>query len=144
MALIHWDPFRAVRRRDDVFEDFFRDLVRGREENGESIVPAADVSETDGEVVVTMAVPGVEKDQLKLSVADDALTVRGEMRKESEEKRKSFYSREIRYGAFQRTVPLPVEVDPAKAVAELKSGMLTVKLPKSNQPKAREIKVAVA
>ena len=82
-------------------------------------------------------------DGVQLTVADDRLTVRGETRKEQEEKKKHYYRQEIRYGAFQRSVGLPVEVDAAKAKAELKNGLLTVTLPKSSQPKAREVKVAV-
>ena len=143
MSLIRWEPFRA-RRREDPFEDFFRDFFRRPIlEEPEVIEPAAEVAESDGEVTVKMEVPGVEKEQLQLTVADDRLTVRGEMRKESEEKRKNYYRQEIRYGAFQRTIPLPTEVDAARADAELKNGMLKVTLPKSKQPKAQEIKVAV-
>jgi HSP20 family protein len=144
MSLIRWEPFRALRRRDDMFEDVFRDMFRRPMlEETELLEPAVDVAESDGEVIVKMEVPGVEKDQLHLTVADDHLTVRGETRKESEEKRKNYYRQEIRYGAFQRTVPLPVEVDAAKAHAELKNGLLRVALPKSKQPKAHEVKVAV-
>ena len=65
------------------------------------------------------------------------------MRKESEEKRRNYYRQEIRYGTLQRSVPLPVEVDAAKASAKLKNGMLEITLPKSKQPKAPEIKVTV-
>jgi HSP20 family protein len=144
MSLIRWEPFRALRRRDDMFDELFRDFFRRpmpEEEVG--LEPAVDVAESDGEVTVKMQVPGVDKDQLQLTVADDHLTVRGETRKESEEKRKNYFSQEIRYGAFQRTVPLPVEVDAAKANAALKNGVLKITLPKSRQPKAQEIKVAV-
>jgi HSP20 family protein len=131
MSLIRWQPSRALRRRDDVFEELFRDRFRGPMfEAGEAAEPAVEVAESDGDVVVKMEVPGVEKDQLNLTVSDDQLTVRGETRKESEEKRKNYYRQEIRYGAFHRTVPLPVEVDPGKAQAELKNGMLEVDLPK--------------
>lgn len=144
MSLIRWEPFRALRGRDDMFDEFFRDVFRRPMfEDAEVLEPAADVAESDGEVVVKMQVPGVEKDQLQLTVSDDHLTVRGETRKETEEKRKNYYRQEIRYGAFQRSVPLPVEVDGAKAHAELKNGMLKVTLPKSKQPKAHEVKVAV-
>jgi len=143
MSLIRWEPFRA-RRREDPFEDFFRDFFRRPIlEEPEVIEPAAEVAESDGEVTVKMEVPGVEKEQLQLTVADDRLTVRGEMRKESEEKRKNYYRQEIRYGAFQRSVPLPMEVDAAKASAKLKNGMLEITLPKTKQPKAQEIKVTV-
>jgi HSP20 family protein len=148
MALIPWEPFRALRRRDDVFDELFREFFRrpfvGVEGEEGVFAPPVEVAESDGEVVVKMEMPGVEKDQLQLTVADDHLTIRGEMRKESEEKKKHYYRQEIRYGAFQRSVPLPVEVDPTKANAELKHGMLKVTLPKSKQPKAHEIKVAVS
>jgi len=146
MALVPWEPFRALRRRDDVFDQLFREFLRrpmfDQEEDG--LAPPVEVAESDGEVIVKMEVPGVEKDQLQLTVADDRITVRGEVRKESEEKRKNYFRQEIRYGAFQRSVPLPVEVDATNASAELKHGMLKVTLPKSKQPKAHEIKVAVA
>jgi HSP20 family protein len=139
MALMQWDPFRSLRKRDESFEDFVREMFGGGEEAG---APPVEVSEADGNVVVKMVVPGVEKEQLDISVADNTLTVRGELRKESEEKKKNFYRQEIRYGSFQRAVPLPVEVEDAGANASLKNGMLTVTLPKSKQPKARSIKVA--
>jgi HSP20 family protein len=141
-SLIPWEPFRAVRRRDDVFDDMFREFFR-RTEDGGIAAPAVEVAESDGDVTVKMEVPGVEKEQINLTVSDDTLMVRGETRKETEEKKKNYYRQEIRYGSFQRAVPLPVEVDASKAKAELKSGMLKVTLPKSAQPKAREVKVAV-
>jgi HSP20 family protein len=144
MSLIRWEPFRALRRHEDPLDDLFRDFFRRPIlENAPMVEPAVDVAESDGEVIVKVEVPGVEKDQLQLTVADDRLTVRGDVRKESEEKRKNYYRQEIRYGAFQRTIPLPTEVDAARADAELKNGMLKVTLPKSKQPKAQEIKVAV-
>ena len=143
MSLIRWEPFRA-RRREDPFEDFFRDFFRRPIlEEPDVIEPAAEVAESDGEVTVKMEVPGVEKDQLQLTVADDRLTVRGGMHKESEERPKNYHRQEIRYGTFQRSVPLPVEVDAAKASAKLRNGMLEITLPKSRQPKAQEIKVTV-
>jgi HSP20 family protein len=144
MSLVRWEPFRALRRREDPFDDLFREFFRRPIlEEADVIEPAAEVAESEGEVTVKMEVPGVEKDHLQLTVSDDRLIVRGEVRKESEEKRKHYYRQEIRYGAFQRSVPLPVEVDAAKASAELKNGMLKVTLPKSTHPKAQEIKVAV-
>jgi HSP20 family protein len=143
MSLIPWEPFRAMRRRDDLFDEMLREFRRPMLEDADLLEPAIDVCESEGEVNIRMEVPGVEKDQLQLSVSDDQLTVRGETKKESEEKRKNYYRQEIRYGAFQRSVPLPVEVDASKARAELKNGMLMIALPKSKQPKGREINVAV-
>jgi HSP20 family protein len=85
----------------------------------------------------------VDKDHLQLTVGEERLTVRGEVRKESEEKRRNYYRQEIRYRSFQRSIPLPVEADATKATAELKNGMLNVTPPKSKHAKAQEIKIAV-
>jgi HSP20 family protein len=136
-----WDPFRRLRRRDDLFEDFVRDVF-GREEG--ALEPPAEVAESEKDVTVKMLVPGVEKDHIQVTIDEDVLTVRGELRKEQEEKKKNYYRQEIRYGAFQRAVRLPAEVEADKATAELKNGALTITLPKSTQPKAQQIKVAVS
>lgn len=141
-SLINWDPFRALHRRDDVFEDLVRDVF-GREATG-TLEPPVEVAESEGEVTVKMLVPGVEKDQIQVAIDEDVLTVRGEVRKEHEEKKKNYFRQEIRYGAFQRAVRLPAEVEGAKAAAALKNGTLTITLPKSRQPKAQQIKVAVS
>ena len=66
------------------------------------------------------------------------------MHKESEEKRKNYHRQEIRYGAFERSVGLPSEVDGSGSAAELKNGMLRITLPKCAQPRAHQVKVAVA
>jgi len=144
MSLIRWEPFRALRRRDEAFEDLFRDFFRRADMADETMEPAVDVSESNGEVTVKCSVPGVDKDGLSVAVNHDMLTVRGEIRRESEEKKKNYYRQELRYGSFQRVVPLPVEVDAAKATAELKDGILKVTLPKSKEAKTSEIKVRVA
>ena len=141
-SLTTWDPFRKLRRRDDLFADFIRDAF-GREE-GAALEPPVEIAESDNDVTVKMLVPGVEKDQLQVTVDEDVLTVRGEMRKEHEEKKKNYYRQEIQYGAFQRAVRLPAEVEGTKALADLKNGALKITLPKSKQPKAQQIKVAVS
>lgn len=141
-ALTHWNPFRSIEGREDAFQDLVREFFG--QANGQDLVPAVEVSESDGDVTVKMAVPGVEKDQISISVDDHTSNVRGESRKESEEKKKNYYRQEIRYGAFARAVRLPTEVDAAKTAAELKNGMLKITLPKCKTPKAQPIKVNAA
>jgi HSP20 family protein len=136
-----WNPFRALERRDESFDDLVRDFF-GRPDG--ELTPPVEVGETDSEVTVKMAVPGVDKDQITISVDDHTLSVRGESRKESEEKKKNYYRQEIRYGAFSRGVRLPAEVDAGKAVADLKNGMLSIRLPKAASPKARQVKINAA
>ena len=141
MTLTHWDPFRALRRRDDAFDDFVREFfVRG----AEAIEPPVEVAETDADVIVKMVVPGVEKEHIDISVEDRSLRVHGELRKESEEKKKSYHRQEIRYGSFERVVPLPTDVDAGKSTATLKNGMLTITVAKAATTKSRHIKVAAA
>lgn len=142
-ALTHWRPFRTLGRRDDPFEDFFRDVFRLGESEAGLLEPAADVSESDGQVTVKLEVPGVDKKDLHVSVTEDAVTVRGETRKESADTKKSLYRQEIRYGVFQRSMPLPVEVDAAKAAAKLENGMLTITIPKLPATKARHVEIPV-
>jgi HSP20 family protein len=141
-ALIQWNPFRSIAGREDAFDDFVREFF-GKSE-GADLMPPIEVAESDGEVTVKMSVPGVEKDQINISVDDHMLNVRGESRKETEDKKKNYYRQEIRYGSFARSVRLPSEVDTAKTNASLKNGVLTITLPKSKSPKAQPIKISAA
>lgn len=145
MALVKWEPFEGLTRFrqeiDRLFEDFFgtTPLMRG---NGNQVwEPAVEIAETDDALVVKAQVPGVKKEQLHLSVTDNMLTLSGEMKEEEEKQEKNYYRREIRYGAFQRTIPLPVAVKSDQAKAQLKEGILEVTLPKSEQVKRKEIAI---
>jgi HSP20 family protein len=144
--LADWDPFRSLRRRTDFLETPLRDVFVAPAPGGGGglFEPPAEVAESKGEVTIRLEVPGVDKDQLTIAVDDDLLTVRGEVRRDTEETDKSFYRQEIRYGAFQRSLPLPAEVDAERAKAELKNGILKITLPKSQQPRAHQIKIAGA
>lgn len=142
-GLTTWNPLRSLARREDFFEDLFRDLLRAGEPNGGLLEPAVDIAEAENEVTVKLEVPGVAKENLQVSATEDSLTVRGETRKETEKKEKNYHRQEIRYGSFQRTVALPAEVDASKTTAELKNGMLTITLPKATQTKAKRVDVAV-
>jgi HSP20 family protein len=142
MALIRWDPLRAFRQRDGFLEDFLHDIMPHAE--GEFLQPPAEVAEANDSVTVKMLIPGVDKDHVKVTVDDGVLTVRGEFEEEKKEERKDFYRQEIRYGAFRRAVPLPVEVDGDKAEARLRDGMLMVTIPKCTESAARTIPIEVA
>ena len=141
-ALTHWNPFRSIEGQEDAFQDLVREFF-GKSEGG-NLLPPVEVAESEGDVTVKMAVPGVEKDQISISVDDHVLNVRGESKKETEEKKKNYYRQEIRYGSFARAVRLPAEVDAAKTAADLKNGILRITLPKSQTPKAQTIKVNAA
>ncbi len=93
--------------------------------------PSADVRETDRELIVTAEVPGLDRDDLDLSITPQGLTIRGEKREEAETRRKDYQFVERRYGSFVRTVPLPPGLDLDRAEARVKRGVLTVKIPKT-------------
>ncbi len=143
MNLVRWDPFRELDVLRSDWEDFFRRAFPVRWEEGDVLRPAVEVSETDKEVIVKAEVPGLDKKDLSLTIADDVLVIKGETKEEKEEKKKNYFRREIRYGAIYREVPLPSEVEADKAKARLRKGILEVRIPKATAPKAKEIDVEV-
>jgi HSP20 family protein len=125
---------------DRLFEDFApaRSLRAG--ETTELMFPV-DISEKDDEIVVKAVLPGVKPEDVELTISEGVLTVRGEARDETTEEKENYFRREIRYGAFARSVPLPTRVNQDQADAEFKDGILTVRLPKAEDVRPRTIKV---
>jgi HSP20 family protein len=112
---------------DEFFEDFgYPDFFRER-----TFYPKVDVSEKDNEVVIKADVPGIEEKDLDVSITKDAVIIQGEKKYEHEEKSSNFYKKERSYGSFRRVIPLPVEIDESKAEATYKNGVITIRLPKS-------------
>jgi HSP20 family protein len=102
--------------------------------------PRVDVVDRENEVVVRAEVPGVNKEDLDVSVSDSSVTIRGEV-KPTEEEKGEYYFREIGYGAFSRTIDLPAAVDTKKAKVRLKNGILEMMVPKLET--ARRHKIAI-
>ncbi len=103
---------------------------------------AVDVYQTKEDIYVIAPVPGVSKAELDLSIVESTLTVRG-TRKDTEKIRTSdYFVQECYWGEFSRSIILPVEVKEEEAEAELKDGMLTVKIPKAEQDKVKKIDIA--
>lgn len=120
------------------FEDF--DLPALFSEEME-FTPAFDVSETEKELIVKAEVPGMDKNDIDISLSDGMLTIKGEKKREREDKHENYHTVERRYGAFSRTMPLPVEVDTDKVDATYKDGVLKITLPKSKTAKSKKIEV---
>jgi HSP20 family protein len=143
--LIRWEPMREMvtlrEAMDRLFEDAFtRPLGLG---NGwhSSGAPAIDMYQTDNEVVVKAAVPGMKAEEVQISVTGDILTIKGEMSRKDETEEKNYHIREQRWGAFERSVMLPTTVVSDKARAEFENGILTVTLPKAEEVKPKMITV---
>jgi HSP20 family protein len=105
--------------------------------------PVVDISETDAEYLIKAEIPEVDRNDVKVTVQDGVLTIRGERKQEKEEKGKRFHRIERSYGSFARSFTLPENVEDAKLKAEFKEGVLLVHLPKSAKLKAKAVEVTV-
>ena len=105
--------------------------------------PLLDVEETRDEVIVRAELPGLKKEEIKLQVEGDLLVLSGERKSESESKEKTVHRLERVYGQFQRALRLPSKVDGGRATAAYEAGVLTVKLPKREEAKPKEIAIEV-
>lgn len=143
--LIKWSP--TVSSLQDemnrVFDRFFRgwDLSELGIETG-AWVPV-DLSETADKVIVKVEVPGVDPKEINISIQNNTLLIKGEKREEKEEKGKTFYRIERRYGSFSRSIDLPSSVDTNKITAEYKNGVLEISIQKKEEVKPKQISVKV-
>jgi HSP20 family protein len=105
--------------------------------------PRIDVSETEEAIHVSAELPGMERDDVEVSVTKDMLTISGEKRTEKETKEKHYRTVERSYGSFRRTIPLPEEVETDKVEATFEKGVLKVELPKSPEARRRMKRIPV-
>ena len=101
-----------------------------------------DLIDTKKELLVRGELPGVERDDIEVTVTGDRLMIEAERQFEEEEEKLAFYRHEVGYGKLVRTIPLPVAVDPQHVIAELKEGILEIRLPKMEQSDSYTVKVA--
>lgn len=95
--------------------------------------PTLDLSATDQEYIIALEIPGVDEKDVKLEIANDTLTIRGEKRQDKEEKNKNYYRVERSYGSFQRVLSLPEDADQEGVKAHFKRGVLTISMPRKAQ-----------
>ena len=140
--LIRWEPAREMmtlrEAMDRLFDDAFTRPLSLRD--GWS-APAIDMYQTEDEVVVRAALPGIKPDDVQINITGDVLHIKGEMKHEEEKKEKAWHMREQRWGAFERSVALPADVVADKAKAEFENGVLTVTLPKAEEVKPKIINI---
>ena len=142
--LIRWEPAREMMTlrdaMDRLFDDAFTRPLR-MYDGGQMSVPAVDMYQTDNEVVVKAAIPGVKADDVQINVTGEVLTIKGETKEKEETKDKAYHIREQRWGMFERTVALPTDVVADKAKAEFENGILTITLPKAEEVKPKTITI---
>lgn len=142
-TIIRWEPAREMISLRDAMERLFDDaFMRPANLSANAwSVPAVDMYQTDNEVVVKAALPGVKADEVQINVTGEILTLRGEVKREEEVKEKTYHVREQRWGAFERSLVLPIDVVADKAKAEFENGVLTITLPKAEEVKPKTISI---
>ena len=143
------EPFYALQRRmDHLFDDdFFNSFglapfsLFGGPVGAFS--PRIDLSESEKELKVSAELPGLEENDLQVSLAHNMLTISGEKKEEKEDKGQNYYHLERSYGSFQRTIPLPCEVEDDKVEATFKKGVLTITLPKTAAAQKQTKKISI-
>lgn len=142
------DPFYALQRRmDRLFDDFFNNFGLARfgpfGESWGAFSPRLDLSENEKELKVSAELPGLDENDIQVSLAQNVLTISGEKKEEKEDKGQNYYRMERSYGSFQRSIPLPCEVEGDKVEAAFKKGVLTVTLPKTAEAQKRTKKISI-
>ena len=133
------DPFRELA---SFFENFSGPTGKDQLTSG-SFVPPVDVYEDEHSLILKLEVPGVNEEDLNVSVENDTLTVQGERKFEKEEKEENYRRVERQYGTFTRTFTLPQTVDSENVSANYDKGVLKITLPKKAEAKPKQIKVNV-
>lgn len=140
--LARWEPVREMMTLREAMDRLFDDaFTRPIGANGVSSMPAIDLYQTDDEVVVKAALPGLKAEDVQITVTNDVLTLRGEFNWENGQKEATYHIREQRVGSFERSVALPVDVQTDKAQADFQNGVLTITLPKAESVKPRTIQI---
>jgi HSP20 family protein len=139
-----WRPLQELRKEmDRIFQEFFGKTYLPEKWENIEWAPAVDVSETEDSVIVKVDVPGVKPEDMEISLVDNVLVIKGEKKREEEEKKENFYRMERYYGSFMRAIQLPCEVEEDKVEANYKDGVLKIVLPKKPEEKKKVIKINV-
>jgi HSP20 family protein len=146
--LTRFDPFTEMvslrQAMDRLFEDSFVSPLTWRTHNGESTGPALDVHQTADEIVVSAALPGLKAEDVDITITGQTLSIRGEFKADEEVERDQYLYRERRFGTFHRQLQLPVRVQGDATTATFDDGVLTLRIPKAEEVKPRQIQVRPA
>jgi HSP20 family protein len=132
MRLVKWNP---TLKGEDEFFNF--PMVRPNN------APSLDIYQDQDNVYARVALPGVDSENIKVSIENSVLTLESSHEKKSEIDEKNYYRKEIRYGSFRRNVQLPAHVQGEKAIAEYENGILNIRVPKKKEEKTKKIEVKV-
>lgn len=145
-SITRWDPMNDLASMRAAMDRLFEQSVgripafRGGEDLGISSL-GLDVFETHDSFVIKAAMPGIDPNDVDISVDDDVLTISGESQQKEESQDENYIRRELRYGSFQRSLRLPPTVNPEEAKVHFEHGILKLTLPKKPEARARSLKI---
>src|SRR5438552_9009341 len=148
-TMTRWDPMRELDELQSRLSTLFgRAPLRKNGDKDEAMTvaewaPLVDIVEDENEYLIKAELPEVKKEDVKVTVQDNVLTISGERQYEKEEKGKKYHRVERAYGSFARSFSLPEDADGEKVAAEFKNGVLMVHLPKSEKAKPKSIEVKI-
>ena len=146
MAIVRWDPFRDLNMLQDrmnrLFDDAGRPWRTDEPAATTSWSPSVDIFETEGEIVVKAELPGIDRKDIQLNLENNVLSLRGERKFQKETKDDNYHRIERSYGVFSRAFSIPATVDEERIRADYKDGVLKIVLPKKDQAKPKQIKIA--
>jgi HSP20 family protein len=147
-AMLHWSPtakFHLHRPAEDLFARFFEGAPTDEAPQPPAPwLPATEGRIEDGNYVIQFALPGVDPKEVKVSLMDSLLTVKGESKADHDPTDKNYFVREMVYGAFERSVTLPEGVDATQVEAKYSNGILEVRVPTPQAATPRIIEVKAA
>lgn len=138
------NPFREFGRHQDRIDRLLNELMELRSGTfGEDVnlMPSSELVEEEKNYLLKVDLPGIKKEDVKVEVEGDRLTIRAERRSEKEEKSKKRYFSEISYGSCMRSFALPQSIDEKKVDAKFENGVLSVTIPKTTETKSKQISV---
>lgn len=143
MAIIRWQPFSEMqtlhRQMNQIFDEMLtqkRDAITWK--------PAAELEDTDNNLILRLSIPGVEAKDLNIRVTQQVVAISGEKRQENQAENNNSFRSEFRYGKFQRVIPLPVAIENNNVQAQFKDGILTLTLPKVIEARNQVVKINLA
>lgn len=139
MTLVKHNPYRSLGTLADTVDRFFGDHETRLSNDW---MPAVDITETENEYRFVAEVPGLEKNDIKLSLENNVLSINGEKKNELKQEGRDYHRVERSYGKFERSFRLPREVKSDSISAKYDNGLLTVTVPKAEEAKPREISIS--
>ena len=138
--LTRWDPFRDLISLREAMDRLLEESVVRPRTEGPRALPV-DMYETEEALVVKAAIPGVDPEDIDISITGDTLTINGEIKMAEEAEEAEYICCERPYGSFSRSLAIPVAVEADEAEAEFEDGILTLTMPKAEEVKPKAIKI---